>query len=65
MVRQNKWELIVLDEQGNQQPEHAVDGRPVVEARPGAKFTVRVIYHGVGLYQIELFLDGKSVSGRM
>lgn len=64
MVRQNKWELIVLDEQGNRQPEHAVDGRPVVEARPGAKFTVRVIYHGVGLYQIELFLDGKSVSGR-
>jgi len=64
MVRHGKWELLVLDDQGQQQPEHTVDGRSVVEARPGLKFVVRAIYHGVGLYQVELFLDGRSVSGR-
>ena len=63
-MRNGKWELQVLDDQGQQQPEHTVDGRAVVEARPGVKFIVRAVSHGGDMYQVELFLDGKSVSGR-
>ena len=63
MVREGKWTLSVLVN-GAVQPEHQVDGRTVVEARPGCKFTVRVQYHGSELHQLELFVDGKSVSGR-
>ena len=62
-MRDGKWELQVLCDD-ELLPEHTIEGRACVEARPGCKFAVRVKYEGTELHQIECFVDEKSVTGR-
>ena len=59
-MRDGKWTMEVLDEHGTAQPEHVIDGRTVVESVPGKKFKIRVEFHGDGMHQLELYIDGKS-----
>lgn len=62
-MRDGVWSLEVLVD-GTVQPEHTVEGHTCIEARPGKQFKVRVTYHGAGMHQIDLLVDGKSASGR-
>ena len=63
-MRDGKWTMEVLDEHGTAHPEHMIDGRTVVESVPGKKFKIRVEFHGDGMHQLELYIDGKSPAGR-
>ena len=64
-MREGKWELLVLVD-GKPLPEHIIsDGRQerhCVEAKPGARFAVKVIYHGKEMHIIKVLLDGEAVS---
>ncbi|EOD11660.1 hypothetical protein EMIHUDRAFT_437594 [Emiliania huxleyi CCMP1516] len=60
MVRQGDWELQVILN-GEAQPEHVIDGHHIVEARPGAKFSIEVTFHGEGTCAFDVELDGKKV----
>ena len=60
MVRQGDWELKVILN-GEAQPEHVIDGHHIVEARPGAKFSIEVTFHGEGTCAFDVELDGKKV----
>jgi len=62
-MRIKQWDIEVLC-RGAVQQEHTIEGHTCVEARPKEEFSVKVRYHGRAMHQVELFIDGESVSGR-